>query len=157
MTRFEHLTSSLKQAGMRLTPQRAAICRLLSESRSHPTAAQVHERIRAKYPSLSLMTVYNTLNVLVEIGAVNALGRAGDGETHYDANTSPHINLACVSCHRVLDLESPRVASLERVVRSQSGFDVLGARIVYYGLCPDCQRAALGRNHPEKRRDHRKH
>jgi Fur family transcriptional regulator, peroxide stress response regulator len=143
MAELEYFTSSLKQAGLRLTPQRIAICKLLSESRSHPTAGAIYEQLRADYPSLSLMTVYNTLNALVELGAVNVLGGAGDGNVHYDGNTSPHVNLACISCHKILDIESPKVSSLDREVHSRSGFEVLGARIVYYGLCPDCQKTTV--------------
>ena len=155
MSKLEHFTSSLRQAGMRLTPQRVAICKLLSQSHAHPTAARIYQQVRAEYPSLSHMTVYNTLNALVELGLVNALGGAGDDNIHYDGNTSPHINLACVSCHSITDFESPRAASLERDVYSQSGFQVLGARILYYGLCPDCQRSDIQRTSREKRRNNR--
>ena len=87
------------------------------------------------------MTVYNTLNTLVELGVLNRLGYAGDDNVHYDADTSPHINLACVSCQRILDIPSARIADLKEEVGRSSGFKVLGARVLYYGLCPKCQRA----------------
>lgn len=127
---------------MRLTPQRIAICERLSESRTHPTAASIYEHVKHEYPSLSLMTVYNTLNALVALGAVNALGEAGDDNVHYDGNTTPHINVACTACHKIVDVESSKVAGLGHEVQHASGFKVLGSRIVYYGLCPDCQRSA---------------
>ena len=47
---LETFTSSLKQAGMRLTPQRIAICRLLGGTREHPTAAGIHRQLQAQYP-----------------------------------------------------------------------------------------------------------
>lgn len=133
-------TSSLQQAGMRLTPQRIAICKLLSQTDSHPTAAEIFEKIRIQYPSLSLMTVYNTLNTLVSLGLVNELGGAGDDNIHYDGNTSPHINLACVSCHKIVDIASEKIEALESDVKTLTGFKLIGTRIVYYGLCPDCQK-----------------
>lgn len=139
MPKLESFTSALKEAGLRLTPQRIAICKLLSESREHPTAARIHQALQAEYPSLSLMTVYNTLNTLVDLGVVNALGHAGDGNVHYDGDTSPHINLACISCHCIVDVPSPRLADLDAEVGSTSGYKLLGARLVYYGLCPNCQ------------------
>jgi Fur family peroxide stress response transcriptional regulator len=139
MSDLDYFTITLKQAGMRLTPQRIAICKLLSESTSHPTAMMIYDQIHAQYPSLSLMTVYNTLNTLVDLGAVNVLGSAGDDNVHYDGNTSPHINLACISCHKIIDVASSTMADLEGEVSSLSGYKVLGARMVYYGLCPDCQ------------------
>lgn len=143
MSTLDYFTSTLKQTGMRLTPQRIAICKLLSETDSHPTAAMIYERIHDQYPSLSLMTVYNTLNVLVELGVVNALGNVGDDNVHYDGNTSPHINLACVSCHKIVDMDSTKVADLNGEVSNTSGFKILGARMLYYGLCPDCQKYAV--------------
>ena len=141
MSKLESFTSALKEAGLRLTPQRIAICKLLSESREHPTAARIHQALQAEYPSLSLMTVYNTLNTLVDLGVVNALGHAGDGNVHYDGDTSPHINLACVSCHCIVDVPSPRLADLDAEVSSDTGYKLLGARLMYYGLCPKCQRS----------------
>ena len=143
MSTLEYFTSTLKRAGMCLTPQRIAICKYLSESNAHPTAALIFEQIRAQYPSLSLMTVYNTLNTLVDLGAVNALGDAGDDNVHYDGNASPHINLACISCHKIVDIDSPKVADLDAEVNGTSDFKVLGSRMLYYGLCPDCQKSTV--------------
>jgi Fur family transcriptional regulator, peroxide stress response regulator len=143
MSTLEYFSSTLKQAGMCLTPQRIAICKLLSENYDHPTAASIYEQVRKQYPSLSLMTVYNTLNSLVSLGAINALGDAGDGNVHYDGNISPHINLACNTCHKIVDINSLKIADLDDEVSSASGFKVQGARMLYYGLCPDCQKSTV--------------
>src|SRR5512141_1332707 len=100
MSNLPILTSALQQAGMRLTPQRMAVCKLLTESKEHPSAAMIYEELRPQFQSLSLATVYNTLDMLVRLGAVNVLGHAGDDHVHYDADLEPHVNLACVACHR---------------------------------------------------------
>jgi Fur family peroxide stress response transcriptional regulator len=89
------------------------------------------------------MTVYNTLNALVDLGAINALGDAGDDNVHYDGNNFPHINLACISCHTIVDIDSPKIADLEGEVSRTSGFKILGTRMLYYGLCPDCQKSNI--------------
>ncbi|MBE0411409.1 MAG: transcriptional repressor [Anaerolineales bacterium] len=139
MDRTSHLSQALSKAGYRLTPQRLAICKLLAQSNDHPTAQVIYEILKPDYPSLSLATVYNTLDSLVQLGAVNALGSAGDDAVHYDADTKPHVNLACISCHRVVDLHSEHISHLEDEVTSSSGFQLLGARVLYYGVCPSCQ------------------
>lgn len=139
MSTLEYLINTLKQAGLRMTPQRMAICEFLTETNSHPTAAMIYETIRAKYPFLSLATVYNTLEALAELGAINVLGHAGDKSVHYDADTSPHINLACISCHKIIDIPSSQVAYLNGEISAVSGYKLLGARVMYYGLCPACQ------------------
>ncbi len=136
------LLQALRDAGLRLTVQRRAICRYLATTKTHPTAQQIYNALKGEFPSLSLATVYNTLDTLVRLGAIHALGNTGDGAIHYDADIEPHVNLACLQCHRVVDLPCEAVAELDRKVAAESGYRILGARLVYYGLCPDCQRAA---------------
>lgn len=144
MSSFNLLTQALKQAGLRLTPQRLAICRLLAETDTHPTALQIYQALKPQYPSLSPATVYNTLDTLMQLGLVNALGHAGDGEVHYDADTEPHINLACIACHRIVDVPSEHVQHLNGEIAQASGFKILGARVLYYGICPECQKKGAG-------------
>lgn len=129
----------LQKAGMRATPQRMAIYQQLAKSDSHPTAQRIYEELRPLFPSLSLATVYNTLDRLVETGIIHTLGSAGDNAIHYDADTSPHVNLACISCHRVVDLPSQHVKALDEEVAASSSYQLLGARVLYYGWCPECQ------------------
>jgi Fur family peroxide stress response transcriptional regulator len=140
MTDASTLTLALQQAGMRITPQRTAICKLLTTSEEHPTAAMIYEDLKPRFPSMSLATVYNTLDALVEIGAINVLGQAGDDTVHYDADTEPHVNLACLSCNKIVDIPSEHVSRLDEEITAASGYKLLGARVLYYGLCPDCQR-----------------
>ncbi|MCX6066328.1 MAG: Fur family transcriptional regulator [Chloroflexi bacterium] len=142
MTNLPPLTTTLQQAGMRLTPQRMAICKLLTESDEHPTAMMLYEELRPQFPSLALATVYNTLDTLVSLGAVNVLGHAGDDHVHYDAVMEPHVNLACVACHRIVDIPSEHVQHLDDEISQASGYKLLGARVLYYGLCPDCQKTS---------------
>ncbi|RMG23336.1 MAG: transcriptional repressor [Armatimonadetes bacterium] len=132
------LAHCLKQAGHRLTPQRLAICRALIESENHPTAAEIFERLRPAYPTMSLGTVYKTLRTLVELGAIQEIGDAGDGAEHYDVNLHPHVNLVCTLCNSVRDMDSAAIEQVADEVERNSGFRIRGARIVYYGVCPDC-------------------
>ncbi len=136
----ERLIQALRKANLRLTPQRIAICRYLANTDTHPTSQEIYRALKPEYPSLSLATVYNTLSALVELGAIHALGDAGDDTTHYDPEIEPHINLMCVRCHRIIDLPEEAVAELEKEAAERTGFRIFGARVVYYGLCPDCQR-----------------
>ena len=141
MSNLPTLTSALQKAGMRLTPQRMAVCKLLTESDEHPTAAMIYEELHPQFPSLSLATVYNTLDMLVRLGAVNVLGHAGDDHVHYDAELEPHVNLACISCHRIVDIPSEYIQHVDSEITQTSGYKLLGSRVLYYGLSPECQMA----------------
>jgi Fur family peroxide stress response transcriptional regulator len=143
MNNLINLTTTLKRAGMRITLQRLAVCKLLAESDQHPTAAMIYSELHPQFTSLSLATVYNTLDTLVSLGAVNILGHAGDDHAHYDADTDPHINLACVKCHHIVDIPSEHVHQLDSEISQASGYKLLGARVLYYGLCPACQNQTI--------------
>ncbi|MDY6872814.1 MAG: Fur family transcriptional regulator [Chloroflexota bacterium] len=138
----KQLLDTLKQAGLRVTPQRQAICAYLAGNDEHPTAAMIYEALKEDMPSLSLMTVYNTLNTLAELGAIQVIGQVGDDTVHYDPDTEPHVNVVCVSCQKIIDMPSDRLSKIREEIDSQSGFKLLGARMVFYGLCPDCQAEA---------------
>lgn len=128
----------LHRSGLRVTPQRIAICDQLVKAKDHPTANDLYNKLKKTYPSLSLATVYNNLEMLVQVGMVNALGSVGDDKVHYDANIQPHINLACVQCHRIIDFDSEQVKGLNMEVVEKSGYEIDGSRILYFGTCPDC-------------------
>jgi Fur family transcriptional regulator, peroxide stress response regulator len=144
MNKSDIYSQALSQSNLRLTPQRLAVCRILAASEEHPTAQMIYEQVRKDYPSLSLATVYNTLETLVSLGLVNALGSAGDGKVHYDGDTEPHVNLACLACNKVVDFPSQYVDELQREVAEYSGYKLMGARVLYYGYCPQCQENGKG-------------
>lgn len=139
MKNLWQISRSLQKFGYRLTPQRIAIYNYLVDSRAHPTANQVYDELKKEFPSLSLATVYNTLEMFTKIGFVNELGSIGDGKIHYDANSEPHVNIACVSCHQILDIPSEHVAQLMSEITQAKGYNILGSRIMVYGICSVCQ------------------
>lgn len=131
----------LKAAGLRLTPQRSAICLALAGDTTHPTAQALHNRLRPQFASLSLATVYNTLQTLANAGLIQELGEAGDNTTHYDADPTPHVNVICTRCHRIDDYADRTLKGVAAKVGADLGYAIRGARVAYYGLCPDCQKA----------------
>ena len=139
MISTDYLRNVLRQAGLRLTPQRIAICQKLFGSEQHPTAQMIYDQVKQEQPSISLATVYSVLESLADLGLVSVLGTVGDGTVHYDGMSKPHLHLNCTSCHNIFDIDSPSLAALKREVQQTTGFELLGNRIVYYGLCPDCQ------------------
>jgi len=134
------MVAVLKEAGLRVTPQRLAVCQALAGNKSHPTAQALFEQLRPDFPSLSRATIYNTLKTLAGAGLIQELGDASDGAIHYDADPSPHVNLVCTRCHRIEDFLDAPLGAVARRVADGSGYELRGARVVYYGLCPKCRR-----------------
>ncbi len=139
--RAEELKAALRTGGHRLTPQRMAICEVLAASGEHPTPYVVHQEVRQRFPTVSLATVYNTLNALRDMGEIVAIGLGRD-KTHYEPNMDPHANLICLECGRILDFEDIPVDYLREVLESRSGFAVKNTRIDVFGICQDCQEKA---------------
>lgn len=125
----EALEIELRARGLVLTPQRRAVLRFLDGNLDHPTAHQILDAVTADFPVTSRATVYNTLQLLVEIGAVRTLRT--DDETRFDPNTRPHHHLACTRCGRLEDVLA------ERVEVRLDGAAAL-AEVRFDGLCTRC-------------------
>src|SRR5918998_571484 len=102
-TRYDQLLGRLRQDGIRLTPQRLAVLRILADDTGHPTVEQVYDRVRGDYPTTSLATIYKTIDMLKGIGEVLELSV---GESHrYDGrDPRPHPHLICETCGTIEDL-----------------------------------------------------
>lgn len=134
----DELQKLFEKEGLRNTSQRRAVYDYLCQTDSHPTARQIYQKLKPDHPTLSLATVYNTLDLLVGAGLVSDLGEIGDNQVHFDSNLTSHINLACTQCHKIVDVPTLNINHLESAIQG-SGFKIHGSRIVYYGVCPNCQ------------------
>lgn len=138
-SRFQQLVAKLKESDYRLTPQRVALLRLIASSEGHPSAAHLHEQIKAQFPTTSPATVYKTLNLLKELGEVLELGFS-HGDNRYDGSRPyPHPHLICIRCRKIMDPQVSLVNDLTQEVAELTGFQVISHRLDFYGLCPDCR------------------
>lgn len=121
----------LRAAGVRMTPQRRAVLGVLDGNRSHPTAAEIIERVRARIGAVSVATIYNTLEKLVDLGLVRRLD-VMEASAHYDPNTSAHHHFVCRECGAVLDAPPKFAARL-------AGFDGHTIEdVILKGTCAKC-------------------
>jgi Fe2+ or Zn2+ uptake regulation protein len=121
----------------RFSKQRDAILNVLVESHDHPTAETLHERLRARMPSISLGTVYRNLAFLVDAGKVARVKAEGE-VSRFDARTERHYHLQCRACGAMVDLDMEVDPSLDGKAESRSGGRVFGHELRFYGLCRAC-------------------
>lgn len=127
----------LREHGLQITYQRLAIYQSLLDSSSHPSAEDIHQQVRRRFPMISLGTVYKTLERLNEVRLIQRVSPLTD-VARYDAKTSDHHHLICVRCRAIVDLEDPALS--ERIqLPEDSGFQILRHHIVIEGLCPHCR------------------
>ena len=133
----DELTALFREQGLKVTPQRQRVFRVLHESREHLSAEAVHAMASVDMPTLSLRTVYQILNDLAAMGEVQAL-ELGTGSARFDPTLAPHHHLVCEVCGTVQDLHAdfPDVRVPEG---DDAGFTVSSTEIVFRGRCASCQ------------------
>ncbi len=117
------------------TPQRLAIIDYLEGNTTHPSAEEIHRAVSKKYRSLSVATVYNTLNTLAKSGALREL-TIDPERKRYDPDTSRHHHLICVLCGKIVDIPGGIAVNLPG--RMARDFTLLGNHIEFYGHCSPC-------------------
>ena len=138
---MQQLAAKLREKGLKATPQRMAIYRMLSNTTAHPTAETVWEQVKGEFPAVSFNTVYTTLSAFEQVGLIQRL-HIGGNIAHYDANVNPHIHLHCENCGRVDDHPGSfyiDFGSLSREIGEQAAYIVSRAELNLYGLCPHCR------------------
>jgi Fur family transcriptional regulator, peroxide stress response regulator len=136
----------LKEIGLKITPQRQAILRLLEGNKSHPAADSIYREILKEFPGISFATVYNTLSKLAEAGRIQELD-IDPGKKRFDPCTTPHYHFYCKTCGSVLDIasEGPSLAGFDQwITRTVDGHRVDAVQLNFKGMCKDCMEKRSG-------------
>lgn len=131
------LTERFRSKGLKVTPQRQLLFRLLEGNESHPSAEALFAVASAQMPGISLRTVYQTLHDLAEMGELQMLD-LGTGAARFDPNLDEHHHLVCDECGHIRDVAVPGADGLAPAGDTQ-GFEVNAAQIVFRGLCASCR------------------
>lgn len=135
---MQQLAEMLKAKKLKVTPQRLAIFQMLYNTTSHPSAETIYKALQDTHPTMSLATVYKTLDALRKAGLIQQLN-VGEDSFRYDANIHPHPHVICLNCSQVFDLESDILSNLHKKVESETDFKLVGEKVYLYGYCPDCK------------------
>ncbi len=119
----------------RYSKQREKILELLKDSKKHPSADAVYEKIKESFPSISLGTIYRNLGVLHEQGLINRIIHTGSAD-RFDANMYDHSHFYCEKCGSIYDVESDFQA--EKLSYTKDGHRINRQTTSYYGVCCSC-------------------
>jgi Fur family peroxide stress response transcriptional regulator len=131
------IINALRKKGYKATSQRIAICHLALSSREHPTAQKIYRDVKRLHPTVSLATVYKTLQVLRELRLVQELAFPQE-ETRFDSNAAPHVNTVCLRCGSISDVNVQVLRNVVARAVSRIRFTVTGQRFDVYGVCDKC-------------------
>ncbi len=143
--KIKEAIGTLKESGVRITPQRHAILEYLIITMTHPTADDIYKALESKFPNMSVATVYNNLRVFKKAGLVKEL-TYGDASSRFDFASSDHYHVICESCGKIVDFFYPGLDEVEALAEHVTGFTVNEHRMEVYGTCADCKKNA----HPIK-------
>ena len=137
MQQLEELISSLREDGFRITPQRIAIVNYLLKTKEHPSAEHIHKTIQKKYPMVSLSTVYKTLDLLKVKKLVNEI--EVEGESRFDAHTDEHVNLVCMNCGKIEDVDEDSLKEIQNRAARKSKYLIVRSSFEMFGYCNTCK------------------
>ena len=131
------LVDAFRARGLKVTPQRQLLFRLLHDDEAHPTADALYERASAQKPGISLRTVYQTLTDLTAMGELAQVS-FDSGPAHFDPNVTDHHHAVCDVCGTITDVYVDGAEQL--AIDGLAGFRPDSASIVFHGSCASCAR-----------------
>ena len=134
---MNELATLLHEAGLKATAPRLALLNALRKERSHPTAEELHELLRADHPSISLSTVYLGLEAFLSAGLCRKVP-AKDGKMRVDGVPAPHDHALCTACGAVFDIDSSLLPRPPGLAYLPGGLAVRAVHVEYEVTCSAC-------------------
>jgi Fe2+ or Zn2+ uptake regulation protein len=129
------LTEAFRATGLKVTPQRQLLFRLMHGNTMHPTAEALYSEASAQMPGISLRTVYQTLTDLASMGELRLID-VGAGAVRFDPNVDEHHHVICQGCGNVRDVYVAGSQALH--IEGLDGFSVDSTSILFHGSCASC-------------------
>jgi len=133
----DRFREAIRKAGIKLTPQRLEIFREAARTDDHPQIETIYRNVRRKMPTVSLDTVYRTLDLFQEMGLVSAV-RPLAGRARFDADTKPHHHFVCTRCGAIRDFIDDGFDRLAASPSARKLGRVDSAHVELRGFCEDC-------------------
>lgn len=133
MKSTSELIERFKAEGLKVTPQRLAVFNAIEGDLTHPTAETIWERVKKQMPTVSLRTVYQALNDLVQLGEVKAV-EVGGGSVKFDPNITNHDHFVCSVCNSITDVSHRGSIN----IASNQKFEIDSTEVVFKGTCEKC-------------------
>lgn len=120
------------EAGLKMTGQRKIILKVLDDAEDHPSVEAVYERAKSIDPTISMATVYRTLNLLDELQLVIRRD-FNEKFSRYDMNTDHHHHLIDVESGDVVEFQNQEIEDLKRKIALDLGYDLVECKLELYG------------------------
>ncbi|MDO5630342.1 MAG: Fur family transcriptional regulator [Paracoccus sp. (in: a-proteobacteria)] len=130
--RAQRMEQALRDAGVRVTRQRAALLRVLAAVDDHPDATELHARAEAAGAGVSLATVYRTLTTLRAQGVIDKLEFQGEPARWEPADQHHHDHMIDVDSGAVIEFTDDRIERLQAEIAAERGYEIVHHRLELY-------------------------
>ncbi len=134
--------SGAKKIGVRNTPQREAVVRVLNEDQSFRSVADIHRALTEAGDKVGLTTVYRTLQSLADADAVDVLHVDGTEALYRLCSDHHHHHLVCTGCGDTVEVTADAVEQWARKLAESYSFQLTGHTAEVFGLCSTCQQSS---------------
>ena len=137
----KQVVAALQEKGLRLTPQREAVCQAIFSCPGHICAEHILMVVSERCPHLKMnkTTVYRTLDLLLELGLIIEHKCADERAQYEPASRGRHSHLICRGCGELLDLDAEVVSALQEGLKARHGFRAELESYPIFGLCASCR------------------
>lgn len=136
------VVDELKSKNIRITQPRKAIIHYMVASHSHPTVEEIYDDLLPMFPGMSLATIYNNLNILVEHGYVKEM-KFTDIASRFDFMGHRHFHIICEVCGKVADFPYRDLMPFINDAKNSTGYQVNNASVEMFGVCENCQNKSV--------------
>ena len=141
---LEAVKNLFRKEGVKVTHQRLEIYREMMKAEDHPSAEEIYRRVRPRLPTVSLDTVYRTLDMFENLGIISRV-EVLDDRARFDPDREPHHHLVCTVCKRIMDFSWPEVDSLKPPIPTEKWGRVVSSHLELRGICRDCLKTLSGK------------
>lgn len=132
------VSAALRAAGLQVTAQRLAVYHAV-KAMPHAVADEISHAVRLELGVISRQAVYDALNAMSEHGILRRIQPAGSA-ARYEHRVDNHHHLACRKCGNVIDIDCAVGEAPCLVAEHDHGYQIDEAEVIYWGVCPDCQK-----------------
>lgn len=133
------MAEQLRSAGLRVTSPRLAVLAAVQGIGHHRDVLEIVEIARKRLGALSVQSVYDNLDVLVESGLVHRIQLSGQPARYEVRVGDNHHHIVCRRCGVTADVDCAVGNAPCLEPSNNPGFLVEKAEVIYWGICPQCQ------------------
>lgn len=122
----------------RVTKQRQIILDAINSGLFHPSIEEIYLKAKEKDESIGKATVYRHVHVFVTDDIITEF-ILSDGIKYYDINTSNHLHLYCIKCHKLFDVFDQDLENKLNLLEQQENFKIRNSNLIIEGICRDCE------------------